>query len=162
MLRWIIAVVLVAACGSERPATAPETRMSTFQLKPMGKAPSVEVSMAVPPTWTADPDGRSFTVPGLEGGHVALAVLDLKGDASQQMQSAIELQYGEGATDAQRTELSNGRVWMERKEVRMVHARVFVPYDRGVVMAVALIPHAAAQRLPEIRQVFETLAVGAR
>jgi hypothetical protein len=162
MLRWVAAVAL-AACGSDRPTSTPESPMRTFQLKPQGNAPSIAVSMAVPSTWTVAPDQPVFTLPGLDGGRIALAALDLKGDESERMQSAIELQYGEGdaAKDAQRTDLSGGRVWMERKEVRMLHARVFVPYDHGVVMGVALIPHAAAQRLPEIRQVFETIAVAA-
>ncbi|HTJ45100.1 MAG TPA: hypothetical protein VL463_23490 [Kofleriaceae bacterium] len=163
MLRWIAAAALVAACGSDRQTGTAESHMSTFHLKPNSNAPSIAVTMAVPSTWTAAPDQPVFTLPGLDGGRITLAALELKGDESERIQTAIELQYGEGdaAKDAQRTELSGGRVWMERKELRMIHARVFVPYDRGVVMGVALIPHAAAQRLPEIRRVFETLAVGA-
>lgn len=68
------------------------------------------------------------------------------------------MQYGDGA-DTRRTELDGGRVWIERTEKRVIHARLFVPCARGVVMAVAMIPHAAAPQLPALRRVFETLIV---
>lgn len=134
--------------------------MSKFQLE-TGGGPPVAVAMAVPPAWGVDPAGPAFTVPGVAGGMVSLAALDLRGDAAERMQTAIAMQYGEGerAKDVQRTELSGGRVWVERTELRMVHARMFVPSPRGVVMGVALVPHAAAPRLPELRQVFETLTI---
>lgn len=161
MLRWIAVLALVAACGCGRSSPAPEVKVSKFQLDTGAGAPRVGVAMAVPPAWHVDPEGPEFVVPGVDGGMISLAALDLKGTDVERMTVAIAMQFGEGerAADEQRRELPGGRVWIERKELRMVHARIFVPYPRGVVMGVALVPHAAAARVDEIRKVFETLTI---
>lgn len=158
MLRWIVMLAVVAACDGGRATPATEARVHTFQLDTIGSAPPITAKLAVPATWTIVPDGPEFGVPGVEGGMISLAALELRGDTAERLQSAIAMQYGDGA-DARRTELAGGRVWIERVEKRVVHARLFVPCARGVVMAVAMIPHAAAPELPALRQVFETLTV---
>lgn len=138
--------------------------MRQYQLVPIGDDAPLTVEVAVPADWTvdaSDPEGPSFVIPDAEIRVLGITALMLKGDPDTRMARAIRMQYGD-ADGAERSALSGGRVWMVRREKAVDHARLFVPYRDGVVMAVAVLTHASAGRLPAIQQVFETLAVAAR
>jgi len=136
--------------------------MHSFKIVPGNNASAapVEVSLAVPGSWqtdTSDPSGPVFTVPGLaSGSRVSLAAVELSGSADLRMSKAIDMQ---DLDDGQRTELSDGRVWVQQASGTRVHARVFAPYGDGVVMGVAMLRD--GNQLAEIRTVLETMTVAA-
>jgi hypothetical protein len=165
--RGLVAIVVaVAACTSKAgPAEKAPARRS-FLLAPGNAAshPPVAVSLDVPPTWTvddSDPGHTTFEVPGVKRGLVSLVALLLRGDVEERMTDAIEMQYDEDDPGFERTALPGGRVWIQSIEPGRVHARVFMPFDRGVVMGVAMLLDGSTERLPEIRAVFETVTVDA-
>jgi hypothetical protein len=152
---------MVAACscrGADPPPSTEVPAMRAYRLVP-GNDPSaapVAVSLSIPSGWTDGRDAGTFTVPGLGGGsRISLAALSLSGDTAERVNAAIDAQFEEGK--AERTDLGGGRAWVQQTESARVHARVFVPYDGGVVMGAAILRGDAADRLPEIRGVFETL-----
>lgn len=185
IMRWVVVVILVVACSSSKktdpgsaagsasgaaaspaaadsPAKAPA--MSKYSVMPVGETTPISVEVAIPSGWTVDsssPDGPTFQIPGAEVRQLTINALALGGDAEARMAKAIRMQYDDAA-GAERSELSGGRVWMVRRENVVDHARMFVPYDGGVVMGVAIVTHASADRLPAIKQAFETIAVAAR
>lgn len=158
----ILAILeILAACscrGADRSPSTEEPVMRTYRLVP-GNDPSaapVAVSLSIPSGWTDGRDAGTFTVPGLGGGsRVSLTALSLSGGTAERVEAAIDAQFDEG--EAERTDLGGGRAWVQQVERARVHARVFVPYDGGVVMGVAILRTDTADRLPEIRGVFETL-----
>ncbi|MBK9035440.1 MAG: hypothetical protein IPL61_29985 [Myxococcales bacterium] len=182
-MRWPLVVVAssLIACGSSKqaepgqagPAAAPakgsatatpgKVTMSKFTLNVDGEPP-VAVELAVPAGWKADtsaaaPDGPSWTTPGARLLMLA-AIAPSGGDDEVRMRKAIRMQYDDGE-GAERTELAGGRVWMVRTEGENLHARMFVPYERGVVMGVAMMAADASAQLPAIRAAFETLTIAA-
>lgn len=188
IMRWVVVVVVavIVACSSSKKADPPEGSaskadpaapsapaainspakapvMQTFRVTPVGDTAALSVEMTVPSGWTVDtssPDGPTFQIPGAEIRQLTINALTLGGDPEARMAKAIRMQYDDGA-DARRSELPGGRVWMVRRENTVDHARMFVPYDGGVVMGVAILAHASADRLPAIQQAFETIAIGA-
>jgi hypothetical protein len=68
------------------------------------------------------------------------------------------MQFG-SIPDAKREDLPDGRVWMVGTLGENAVARLYVPFDGGVVMGGATIPKGAGDRLPEIRKVFETITI---
>jgi hypothetical protein len=187
-MRWVVVVsiAMFGACSSSRKADPPApsgpasesvpaagatqgnppakaSAMQTFRVTPVGDTAQLSVEMMVPSGWTVDtssPDGPTFQIPGAEIRQLTINALTLGGDPEARMAKAIRMQYEDGA-DARRSELSDGRVWMVRRESAVDHARMFVPYDGGVIMGVAILTHASADRLPAIQQAFETIAVSA-
>jgi hypothetical protein len=113
--------------------------------------------MATPTGWiadTSDPVAPVFEVEGVR--LLSLPRLRSTGDAAARMAMAIKLQYLDAA-GVKREELSGGRVWMVKTEENRIHARTFVPFDSGVLMAVALVRKEGADRLGEIRRAFDTV-----
>lgn len=180
MTRWtlLLAIASAAACDSQsgsdsqasaqaagaggQPASsAREPTVQTFTIAADG-SDSVKIEIAIPATWTvdtSDPDAPVFRIPGAQRHRLTFAALtSLRGDAKEQMATAIELQFGDGA-GAKREDLPHGRVWVSEDEDRQVHARLFVPYDGGVLMALVLLEKDSADELPEVRKVFETIEI---
>ena len=159
---FVIVAAGLAAChsGDSAPGSTKDTTMLTFKLAPRN-APSnkpVDVSLTVPGSWkqnASDALTPVFDIPGLaSGSRVTVTALSLTGSPAQQMAKAIDLQ---DLTDGQRTDLSGGRAWVQKKDGEMFHARVFVPYADGVVMGVAMLRDDS--KLSEIRTAFETMTV---
>ena len=180
MTRWtlLLAIASAAACDSQRgsdsqtsaqqagasgqPASsAREPTVQAFTIAADGADP-VKIEIAIPATWTvdtSDPDAPMFRIPGAQRHWLTFAALPwLRGDAKEQMAKAIELQFGDGAR-AKREDLPHGRVWVSEDQDRQVHARLFVPYDGGVLMAIALLEKSSAEKLPEVRKIFETIEI---
>lgn len=135
--------------------------MTTFKLVPANAAsgaPPISISLQVPAGWkanAADASTLAFDVPGLESGsRVSLAAIVVKGAPAQAMSKAIDLQ---DLSDGQRSDLSGGRVWAQKMDGDMLHARIFVPFTGGVAMGVARLHDPG--KLPEIRAAFETMVV---
>src|SRR5262245_14873405 len=169
MHRWFVAItvtaVAVAACTGGGKSASPDkdSSMRTYKLVPANNpsSPPISVSLAVPSGWkenASNPSTVMFDVPGLASGSlVSLTAIELTGTPAAQMTKAIDIQ---GLSDGQRSDLSGGRVWIQKTQGAIAHGRVFAPYAGGVVMAVALIQN-GADRLPDLRKVFETLTVAA-
>ena len=135
--------------------------MKTYSITPVGDTTAISVAIAVPAGWTeasSSPEGPRFEIPGAEVRVLTVNALALRGDADARMAKAIRMQYDDGA-GAERSDLAGGRVWMIRHDRAVDHARMFVPYDGGVIMAVAILAHASGGQLSAIKQAFETLAV---
>jgi hypothetical protein len=154
-----------AAAPPTGPAT--EARMRTYTMEYFGKPglPRVTVTAEIPAAWTETLSTRgapSFAIPGKSGSPPAITALGIdRPDAEARIEKAMELQYGAGTPDVTRAPLDGGRVWAIREEAHVLHARMFVPAPHGVVMAVALVKHEEAARLPEIEAAFRTVRVQA-
>lgn len=171
-MRWLVLVLVACSStkkadpGSESsraaanpPAKAPA--MHKYNVTPVGDTVPISIQVAIPSDWSEDtssPDGPTFQIPGVEVRQLTINALSLRGDSDERMAKAISMQYDDGA-GADRSNLSGGRVWMVRREKVVDHARMFVPYDEGVVMGVAFLAHASADRLPAIKQAFDTITV---
>ncbi|MEZ4399677.1 MAG: hypothetical protein R3B06_06645 [Kofleriaceae bacterium] len=139
--------------------------MHTYELSlsAVAGAPRATVSLELPATWTAEvaADGApTFSAPGLSGlvfGLSATPTDDV--EPAARIAQAFKWQYedGEGVT---REELADGRLWAVRVEGRITHARVFVPVDGGVVMAVAMLREVTPAQLAEIKAAFSSLRAG--
>jgi hypothetical protein len=143
------------------PARAVAKGMRKYNITPIGDTAPISIEVAIPSDWIEDassPEGPEFQIPGVEVRVLTINALLIRGDAEARMAKAIRMQYADGA-DAERRDLSGGRVWMVRREKVVDHARMFVPYDEGVVMGVAILTHASADRLPAIQQAFDTITV---
>lgn len=165
MIRFVIAmVVAVGACAKASDTGAPgKAEMHTFKVLPAAATAPLTVEAAIPAGWSIpDPASTSpeLKVPGVDRGLISIAALSLSGTPEERMAAAIKAQYEDGA-GVERTDLPDGRRWLQRVEGSRLHARLFIPYGDGVVMGVALIPQAAADQLPAIRKVFETIKVTA-
>jgi hypothetical protein len=169
MMRGIllVAVLSVVACKSSKksePAATGETAagaMKTFTLNVTGGDAPVKITADVPSGWsadTSDPDQVTFKVSGAANTDVAFLAIAPGRDPAKRLDKAIEMQFG-GTPEAKREDLSDGRVWMSGPLGENTHARIFVPFDGGVVMGVVTQPKESADRLPEIRKVFETIKV---
>lgn len=135
--------------------------MQTYLLTTTGSDTPVKVQAAIPSSWTVDTstgDGPTFKVSGADVKQLTFAAISLNGDNGARITKAIKMQYDD-TTGAERVELSGGRVWMSAPQGNNIHARIFVPSPDGVVMGFALVSSASADRLPEIRSAFETLAI---
>ncbi len=150
----VVGIASAIACSSKK-------QKETYTIAGLGSE-TVKIQIETPSTWTADTSDRekpTFTISGVQVRRVTVAALtSLRGDAKEQMATAIELQYGDAA-GAKREDLPDGRVWMSEDDGRNLHARLFVPYEGGVIMAIALLPKDSAGKLPEIRSVFETIKI---
>lgn len=163
-VRWLL-LALLAACGAAAPADSaprPQTYTIAYFLQP--EAPAVTVMAMIPGSWAAtlEADGApAFTVPGHSGFFkpTIVALASNQPDSAARLEQAMELQYGEGTPDVVRTPLADGRIWAVRQEPAVIHARMFIPAPHGVVMAVALVKHAEADRLAEIEAVYRTVRV---
>lgn len=135
--------------------------MKTYTIAGDG-SDKVKIEVAIPSSWTADtsdPDSPKFKISGAQVRLLGFGALtSLRGDAKEQMATAIKLQFGDGA-NAERQDMPDGRVWMSEDEGRSIHARIFVPYEGGVVMGFVMLAKDSAGTLPEIRKVFESLKV---
>lgn len=135
----------------------------TLTVDVTGSDRPVTLAVAIPSSWkdSGSPGNPMFSVPGVDGGLVSLAALSPSGDTAERLAKAIRLQYEAAeAASARREELTGGRVWIEhRGDGGRVHARMFVPFDDGVVMGVAMLTDPDGTRLPAIRAVWETIAV---
>lgn len=172
-MRWmlVVAVVSVVACnsskksesgaGGEPTASGATSAVKTYTIAGDG-SDKVKIEVAIPSSWTADtsdPDSPRFKISGAQVRQLTFVTLtSLRGDAKEQMATAIRLQFGDAA-GVERQDLPDGRVWMSEDEGRSIHARMFVPYDGGVLMGFALLAKDSAGTLPEIRKVFETIKV---
>ena len=172
----VLVAALLVGCGSSKSSpsaagsagastggatSAGEAAMSRFTVDVDGEPP-VPVALVVPADWepdtsTAAPHGPSWKLRGAR--LLMLAAVSPGGDDDEaRMRKAIRMQYGD-ADGAERRESSGGRVWVVRTEGDNLHARMFVPYARGVVMGVAMMEADARARLPDIRAAFETLTI---
>lgn len=158
-----------APAGGSAPAApaaaGEEARMRTYTIQYFGKpalAP-VTVTAEIPAAWTETLSARgapSFAIPGKTGAPPAITAIGIdRPEAAARLEQAMELQYGAGTPEVTRTPLDGGRVWAVRKEPSVVHARMFLPTPDGVVMAVAIVKHAEADRLGEIEAAFRTVRV---
>lgn len=135
--------------------------MKTYTIAGDG-SDTVKIQVAIPASWTADtsdPETPRFKISGAQVRDLAFATkTSLRGDAKEQMATAIKHQFGDGA-GTEREDLPDGRVWMSGTLGTNLHARMFVPYEGGVLMAIALLAKDSGGKLPEIRSVFETIKV---
>lgn len=135
--------------------------MQTYTIAGDGSE-TVKIQVEIPASWTvdtSDPETPEFKINGAQVRHMAFSALtSLRGDAKEQLATAIELQFGDGA-GAEREDLPDGRVWMSGTAGTNLHARMFVPYEGGVLMAIALLAKGSGGKLPEIRSVFETIKI---
>jgi len=126
--------------------------------------PPAVVTADIPASWRATLSprgGPSFAIDGLVGAPPAItAIRSDHPDPVARIEEAMALQYGAGTPGVTRTALPGGRVWAVRREAAVTHARMFVPAPGGVVMAVAIVVHAQADRLAELKAVFDTVRVG--
>ena len=130
--------------------------MSSFALNVVGEDKKVNVDLAVPSGWSsgaADPPSWK-----LEGARLlSLAAVSPGGsDSASRVAKAIKMQYADLA-GAARTDYPDGRVWIAHPEGANVHARMFVPYDNGVVMGIAMLSDPS--KVDAIKAAFETLKV---
>ena len=162
----LVAVLGVVACNSKKSEPGPNTEssggaMKTYTLNVTGGDAPVKISADVPSSWsadTSDPDQVTFKVSGAEKTDVAFLAIAPGRDPAKRLDKAIEMQFG-GTPEAKREDLSDGRVWMSGPLGENTHARIFVPFDGGVVMGVVTQPKESADRIPEVRKVFETIKV---
>ncbi|HSK04308.1 MAG TPA: hypothetical protein VK932_23805 [Kofleriaceae bacterium] len=157
------------APGGSAPAApaiaGKEARMRTYTIQYFGKPalPPVTVTAEIPAAWTETVSAGgapSFAIPGNTGTPPTITAIGIaRPDDAARIEMAMELQYGTGTPDVTRTPLDGGRVWAVRKEPSVVHARMFLPTPDGVVMAVAIVKHAEADRLAEIEAAFRTVRV---
>jgi hypothetical protein len=170
-MRWmlVVAIVSAVACNSSKKSesgagAAGQTAASAVQTYTIAGDGSdkVKIEVAIPSSWkadTSDPDAPTFKISGAQVRQLTFVTLtSLQGDAKEQLATAIRMQFGDAA-GAERQDLPDGRVWMSEDEGRSIHARMFVPYDGGVLMGYALLAKDSAGTLPEIRKVFETIKV---
>lgn len=133
--------------------------MSKFTLNVDGEPP-VAVEFAVPGGWS--PDSSAQDPSWRRDGALMLSVVAVSPSGSDndvRMRKAIRMQYGETVSAEERTDLPDGRVWIARQDGENLHARMFVPYDNGVVMGVAILGPDGTSALPEVRAAFDTLRV---
>ena len=156
-----VAIATAVACGSSKSdSVAGKGAMQTFSLTTTGSDTPVKVQASIPSSWTVDTssDGPAFKISGADVKQLTFTAISLGGDEAARVAKAIKMQYDDAA-GAERAELSGGRVWMSAPQGNNIHARIFVPSPDGVVMGFALVASASADRLPEVRRAFETLAV---
>lgn len=181
MRRWIFAAAIASAvaCSSKKqpdPGAQTDPGAAGEQTAaPSGKASGVQtytiagdgsdtvkIQVAIPANWTvdtSDPETPTFQIKGAQVRQLAFAALtSLRGDAAERMATAIKLQFGDG-DGAERQDLPDGRVWMSGTKGTNLHARMFVPYEGGVLMGLALLGKDSGDKLPEIRSVFETIKI---
>lgn len=170
-LGFVMAVLLAgSACSkaadsgsSAASSSGKASKVQTYKVLPAAAKDPITVEADIPSDWTvSNPSGNGpeIKVPGVDRGMISIAALSLSGTPEDRMKTAISAQYDDAA-GAQRTDMPDGRVWMQRVEGTRLHARLFIPYGDGIVMGVAMIPQAAAEQLPAIRKVFETIKVPA-
>lgn len=143
-----LALVLLAACGSSKSAPP---AAQTYEVTAVGADTPVKLELTVPSAWkvdTSDRNGPVIEVPGAM--HVGFGALMLPMDKS------ISLQYDDDA-QLERLELSGGRLWISETSPDRVHARMFVPFEGGTLMGVAMLRD--DERVPEIRAAFETIVI---
>jgi hypothetical protein len=168
----VLALALVACDRRHAPeavgALSSSAAMHRYAIEYFVKPalPRVSVTAEIPATWSesVSPQGApSFAVPGTTGARPTITAIGLeKPDPAVRIERAMALQYGADTGAVVRTPLEGGRVWAVRREASVVHARMFVPAPHGVVMAVAIVRHAEADRLAEIEAVYRTVRVEAR
>jgi hypothetical protein len=154
-----------SAPGAPAAPAGKEARMRTYTMQYFGKPalPAVTVTAEIPAAWTetlSAGGAPSFEIPGKTGTPPTITAIGIaRPDDAARIEQAMALQYGTGTPDVTRTPLDGGRVWAVRKEPSVVHARMFLPTPHGVVMAVAIVKHAEADRLAEIEAAFRTVRV---
>jgi hypothetical protein len=131
--------------------------MSKFTLSEAGDdSNKVTVELTVPGNWQSAGDNPpSWKMDGAR--MLSLAVVDPGGnDNAARVQDTIKMQYDD-LTGATRNDYPDGRVWIAQKEGAMVHARMFVPYAKGVVMGIAMLSDAS--KVDGAKAAFETLKI---
>lgn len=174
--RWVWALVVAGAtaCNSSTksagksepgattaPGSAKVPSMTKYQVSVVGEDKPITVEMATPAGWTADVSdvgAPTFGIPNTDVRRMSIAALSLQGDADQRMKTAIGLQW-EDTSKLERLDAAGGRIWMVDRGESSIHARMFVPFERGVVMGVAFVKPEGAGKLNEILKAFETIAV---
>jgi hypothetical protein len=168
MQRWVFIAALGAACGNSSPsapaagsavsapvsAASGKGHMSSFALTVVGEDSKVNVNLAVPDSWTAAAaDPPSWKMDGAR--MLSLAAVSPGGsDNASRVEKAIKMQFADLGGIA-RADYPDGRVWIAHPEGANVHARMFVPYAKGVVMGVAMLSDAS--KVDAVKAVFETL-----
>lgn len=165
-MRTLLLALALCACSSSKskdePSKSPPPSKeaptapagpATYKVMALdGKAP-LTVTMATPASWkvVTDPDAPRFEVDGVL--HMTFAALLLP------MDTAIHMQFGDDSK-AERADLSGGRVWMsETQDNGTFHVRLFVPFEGGTLMALAIVSAETPALVPEIRKTFETVTV---
>jgi len=160
-LIWLVmgAMEFVAACKSDGQSASTQT----FTLASTGADLTVKVTASIPSSWTVEktPDTINFNVPGIDTILPSVSIVSISPHArSEAERLAKVIGYQFVATpNAKREDLPDGRVWMSDVNDRNVHARMFIPYEGGVVMGIAMCMKDAEKKLPEIRKVLETIKV---
>ncbi|MCC6522307.1 MAG: hypothetical protein IT373_06580 [Polyangiaceae bacterium] len=161
LVAWLApALAGCSSRGSDAAATAVPS-LRRYRIAPPAGAP-VTIEVAIPPGWTEEPgrpDEPRLAIAGATARLLTFAALELRGDAAARMEKAIALQYGADAAGVERSDLPGGRVWMVAREPENLHARLFVPFEGGVLMGVAILAREAESRLPEVRTAFESIAI---
>lgn len=147
---------LAAACDKtapSSPASSEKPHMSKHALTVVGADDKVTVELAIPPSWTTDAaDPPSWKA---DGARLSLAAVSPTGsDDATRITKAIAMQYAD-PSGATRTAYPDGRVFLSQPEGATLHARMFVPYPGGIVMAVALLSDPS--KLASVKAAFETL-----
>lgn len=154
----LVAMVCVAACKSGSKSSP-----QTFTLTSTGADLSVKFTANIPSDWTIEkePDAINFKVPGIDRILPCVSIVSISPHArseAERFAKVIGYQF-DSTPNAKREDLPDGRVWMSDVTDRNVHARMFIPYEGGVVMGIAMCMKDAEKKLPEIRAVLETIKV---
>ena len=131
--------------------------MSKFTLTEAGDDTNkVTVELAVPAQWRTNSETPpSWKIDGAR--RLALAVVGPGGsDNAERVASAIKMQFSDLA-GAARQDYPDGRVWIAQPEGANVHARMFVPYEGGVAMGIAMLSDAS--KVEGVKAAFETLKI---
>ena len=154
-MRWfLVALVFVLSCS--KSSSSGSSGPSKFTLADSDPTNKVNVEMAVPGSWTADSSmPASFKMDG--AAMLALVYVDAGGkDTADRVQHVIKMQY-ENPTAPTLQDYPDGRVWIAQPDGDHIHARMFVPGPKGIVMGVAMLTDKS--KLDGVKAAFETIKI---
>ncbi len=155
-MRWLLVMaLLVFGCHSGSKSSAGPTKVTLTDVSdPTNK---VDVQLDVPASWTRDESSRDVSWKMDGAWMLSLVTIDPGGkDTATRLEKAMKMQY-EDLTKVKRQDYPDGRVWIAETNGTKVHARMFIPYPKGVVMGVAMLTDAS--KLDGVKAAFETLKI---
>jgi hypothetical protein len=161
-MRWILVVaLLISSCSSKSNSgsgSAAASAASKFTLVEQGnEANKVNVEMAVPAAWQVDASQpRAWKMDGAY--MLALVLVDAGGDDNaSRLDRVIKMQFDKDAK-VTRNDYPDGRAFIwETQPNGKLHARMFVPSAKGIVMGVAM--GLDKTKLDGVKAAFETLKI---
>jgi len=153
-MRWfLVALVFVLSCSKSSSSGSGAPSKFTLVDDPSNK---VNVEMVVPGSWQTDSSmPASFKMDG--AAILSLVYVDAGGkDTADRVQRVIKMQY-ENPTAPTRQDYPDGRVWIAQPDGDRIHARMFVPGPKGVVMGFAMLTDKS--KLDGVKAAFDTLKI---